>query len=546
MISFKVKGLQRCAYAAIKIIFLLSIASCNVKLYGPLEEFVNAIAAGKTIRVSVDDTIMGHDSDPVDFSYQKLGEVSEVKTVLLSNIGIIDMTVNTIILDMEGLGGIPYVLDTSSIELPLLLSPGDSISFDVQFQPSIVENHEAVLTSNIIIGSSDKEISAFKLNLSGIGETPEIYITSDGVTYTSGDDLRFAVDDTGGTVSKVLTIHNSSNVALDVSGISGTSAPFTIPGSNISVDALSSTTVTATFSPTAEGGFSSTITISSDDLDESSYILTLRGATTGSDPKLYGDLALWLDASKIVSTDTDEVNGTGYVVKWKDSSDLSHDALPFPSGGEVVENTGTDHERRIPQYVSSSINGKAAVRFDDADGITEDNNTANSAYYNGDILYISGQIIDYVQGMSVFVVLKPTDFFQDRMFLFGSNSPYLRIYDAYFWNDFMSMTNTTSGWSNPELDTSYLITNIVDNSDIVDNADRYRVWVNGTSGASNSIFYEALGIRLYNLDIGNYSSNFNRYGFDGDIAEIIIYGKSLSDTEVTEVHNYLNTKYALW
>lgn len=53
------------------------------------------------------------------------------------------------------------------------------------------------------------------------------------------------------------------------------------------------------------------------------------------------------------------------------------------------------------------------------------------------------------------------------------------------------------------------------------------------------------GLRVGNLDRDTPSSTVRAEAFDGQIAEVIVYGRALTATEIQQVYGYLNTKYAL-
>ena len=87
----KHNGLRAIGFSILLIIVLV-LLSCEVTFYEPLQDYIEAVASGKTLLVSVDDTVYTHDGDSVDFGSLELGETSEVRTVTIENIGVIDMT----------------------------------------------------------------------------------------------------------------------------------------------------------------------------------------------------------------------------------------------------------------------------------------------------------------------------------------------------------------------------------------------------------------------------------------------------------------------
>jgi hypothetical protein len=53
------------------------------------------------------------------------------------------------------------------------------------------------------------------------------------------------------------------------------------------------------------------------------------------------------------------------------------------------------------------------------------------------------------------------------------------------------------------------------------------------------------GVRIGNLDRDTPSSTMRAEAFDGQIAEVVIYGRTLTPTELQQVYDYFNTKYGL-
>ncbi|MBF9015803.1 MULTISPECIES: choice-of-anchor D domain-containing protein [unclassified Oceanispirochaeta] len=529
---------------------LLAAGSCKADFNVALEDYLSAVAGGKVIAVRIDDTRVEYGT-PVDFSYQKIGSSSDPTALTIENIGQIDMTVSAILVDMMGIAGTPYSLNMGDLELPLTLQPGESSSFEVVFNPTVIGpisggGHEELLNAAITIASNDAEYSAFSIPLTGTGALGEIAVYQSSTEYTNnGDPYLFDVTAAGSNTAALdFALKNTGNVDLAINGFSvdNTDAAFDIVhsiSSGLVIAAGESLIFSVAFDPDVDGGFPLTFTILSDDKDESTFEFNLRGAT--NIPHWLDDVAFWLDAEKILPAHLE----SGHVTKWIDVSGRGFDAESFNPGGVTVD------ERLLPEYIASGsgIGGKASVRFVNDDGLGDE----------GDLLYISSQVLDTVQGLSFFVVLQPgvIDASTTGMYLTGnatgsSLSPYFRVYTTYFFNRFMGMTYTSNSATGVPIDLKvpvsgkkYLITNIFDNETSVIE-DRHRNFVNGTDMNSISIINEPTGIRIPNLYIGNYYSIHSRYGFDGDIAEILIFSKSLTDAEVDLVHTYLNDKYAIY
>jgi len=531
--------------SSILLTVVLILFSCEVTFHEPLREYIQEVENGKTLRVSVDGTVMFHDSDPVDFSYQKIGIASEPRTVTIENTGIIDMIVNAVVLDLEGLGGNPYVIDISGISFPYEIKPDESTTFTVVFQPSVVGDHEAILTSNIIIASSDKEFGSFKLNLSGTGETGELTVLVDSNELNDSSIVYFSAVENPAASDKTLTLRNDSHVDLVVSGFTNPASPFSLvstPSTPFTIAAGASETVLARFSPDpSDGHFEDSFGIISDDVDESTYEVSMRAGTKA--PLVPGDPLIWLNAENITAADTVNMAlstaGNDYVASWPNAGFSAANGTYQAGGGADAD------ERRLPEYVSSvpGLNNKPAVLFVDANG---DTNTGN----DGDVLRIHPGNTYYDDG-TIIVVLRPTHTIVDaKTYLYGTSyTPYLRVYSTSFYNHVSNVLNSAYSLSEtPNQNTNYCLTNRFQlwDGETSTISDSYRFWYNGTEKTDGTNKIAGHTTRFYNLHIGNHSSTFQNYGFRGFIPEIIIYTEALDENAVTIIHNYLNTKYSIW
>ena len=123
--------------------------------------------------------------------------------------------------------------------------------------------------------------------------TPEIGVLGDGNPIDDGDMTPSVADDTdfgsadidGDTVTRVFTVTNTGDMALDLSGgvtITGTDAgDFSVTTQPAtSVAAAGNTTFVVQFDPSATGTRSATINIANDDADENPYDFAIQGEGT--------------------------------------------------------------------------------------------------------------------------------------------------------------------------------------------------------------------------------------------------------------------------
>jgi hypothetical protein len=162
--------------------------------------------------------------------------------------------------------------------------------------------------------------------------SPEINLQGNSVNITDGDSSPVAADHTdfgnavvgSTTVIRTFTIQNTGGAALTLAGaspyvtISGTNAAdfaiTAIPSNNIA--AAGSTTFQVTFTPSATGVRSATLTINNNDSDEGVYDFAIQGTGTASN---LSDLVLVAGSSPVTISSTVNNNapltsGTGVQV----------------------------------------------------------------------------------------------------------------------------------------------------------------------------------------------------------------------------------------
>jgi len=161
--------------------------------------------------------------------------------------------------------------------------PGGSTSFDVTFTPTTTGPKSTTLE----ITSDDPDESPYTFLLTGNGVGPDIRVTGNTLDIADGDTSSTGADGTdygsvpvATPVTHTFVIHNDGPAPLTLgpiviigSGDFVIDPPFPtspiVPGGSISVF--------VTFTPSSTGPRSATLSISSDDPDESPYTFTLDG-----------------------------------------------------------------------------------------------------------------------------------------------------------------------------------------------------------------------------------------------------------------------------
>lgn len=159
---------------------------------------------------------------------------------------------------------------------------------------------------------------------------PEIVITEAGVNVGDGTTLDFGATLVGTPVVKTLTIRNTGNAALNLSGLTLTGSGYTTGALPASIAAGASNTFTVTFNPTcgATPTFAGTLSFTTNDCSENPYNFNLTGTanTTPSAPTVTGTTTLCGGGT---TTLTASSVATSPVFQWYDAA----------SGGTLLAST---------------------------------------------------------------------------------------------------------------------------------------------------------------------------------------------------------------
>jgi hypothetical protein len=245
---------------------------------------INLVGNGTTI---VDGDAAPGVADGTDFGSTDITGGTVTRTFTIQNTGTGALT----------LTGTPLVAigGTNAADFAVTVLPAASVAaaasttFQVRFDPSAVGTRSATIT----VANSDANENPYNFAIQGTGATaPEINLVGNAVSIADGDATPAAADGTdfggarltGGTVTRTFTIQNTGTGALTLSG-----APLVaIGGANAadfsvsvlptaSVAAAGNTTFQVLFDPSAAGTLSATISIASNDANESPYDFAIQG-----------------------------------------------------------------------------------------------------------------------------------------------------------------------------------------------------------------------------------------------------------------------------
>lgn len=256
-------------------------------------------------------------ADDTDFGNADIAAGTVVNTFTIENTGTGTLSLT---------GASPYVVvsGTHAADFTVTANPSNSIAasgsttFDITFNPSAVGLRTATLT----IANDDGDEDPYNFNIQGTGTTHEINILGNATTITDGDVTPAVADDTdfgsvlvAGNVINTFTIENTGTGTLNLTGaspyvtITGThAADFSvtaIPGNSIAGGG--NTTFDITFSPSAIGLRTATLSIANNDSDENPYNFNIQGTGDTPEINIQGNSTTILDGDITPSTadDTD-------------------------------------------------------------------------------------------------------------------------------------------------------------------------------------------------------------------------------------------------
>jgi hypothetical protein len=139
------------------------------------------------------------------------------------------------------------------LNLPVTLNPGQSTSFNVQFNPTTA----AASTGSVVLGS-DAANTPTTVALSGTGVAAAYTLS------VSPSNVSFGNVTVGSTASRSVTVANTGNANVAISNVNLSGATFSLTGgSAVTLSPSQSTTLTVQFAPATSGAASSSISITS-------------------------------------------------------------------------------------------------------------------------------------------------------------------------------------------------------------------------------------------------------------------------------------------
>ena len=304
-------------------------------------------------------------ADHTDFGGVLTSSGTIVRTFTIENTGTATLTLDSASTPYVSIGGAHLGDFTISTAPSNSIAAGGSTTFNVTFDPSVDGTRNA--TIYISNNDSDEDPYTFAIRGTGLAGLPEINILGSSTSIIDGDASPDLLDftDFGNVVelaefTRTFTIENAGGADLELDGtptivIGGThAADFAVTDAPLTtISASGSTTFDITFTPSALGVRSATISIANNDDDEDPYNFSIQGTGVVAAPEM-----------NVVGNSTDITDGDDS----PDSGDHTDFGSVATASGNIVrtftiENTGTSALNLTDASPYVSISGTHAADF---------------------------------------------------------------------------------------------------------------------------------------------------------------------------------------
>jgi hypothetical protein len=241
------------------------------------------------------------------------------------------------------------------------------------------------------------------------------------------------------------------------------------------------------------------------------------------------NLSLWLKSDAGVS-----LSGS-FVTAWADQSGNG--------------NNTTDYGGYSPTFVTNVVNGKPVIRFGNGGDLTVLKTAPSSIGNTGNLTVIG--VYKYNDSGNVWAeVVAKTDLASESNSQFSLTAQFINGDNG--WTNAFGAMDISDGfnWDWSSTETSYANQWII-HEGISDVTNEYQaMYINGDE-VSASLSVSQINAVNIEIGIGNAGSDREPLspeygGFQGDIAEILIYDRAITISERQQVEAYLNTKYAIY
>jgi hypothetical protein len=172
---------------------------------------------------------------------------SSSQTIQISNSGNGVLTITQVSVSGPG-------FSVTGFSVPLSINPGQSSTFNAQFQPAATGSATGSIT---IVSNAPGSPAVLALSGSGVAATQTLSFSASSVSFGNVD------DGTSKTQNETVTNTGNSNVQISQIAIGGTGFSLTGASAPVTLSPSQSLTFGIAFSPTTAGGATGTVTVTS-------------------------------------------------------------------------------------------------------------------------------------------------------------------------------------------------------------------------------------------------------------------------------------------
>lgn len=250
-------------------------------------------------------------------------------------------------------------------------------------------------------------------------------------------------------------------------------------------------------------------------------------ATSNEVPQTITGLQLWLDASDINNNGSNPNNGTS-ISTWKDRSGFGNDASVLLGQNPGILNT-------------NQINGKSVVKFNRTSSVL-------GSVYNVPNVDIRAQNMPKITIFTVYKQGAQTSPVADQA-IWGCDDG---GWDRFFFSSFPSYSG---GGNNPDNGgvSQGTYANVVNNAGLLNKTQLLTAVYDNQTNLGSGVYFNGQNIATF-TDVTTLTDAKTslRIGFDGDdncyngdIAEMMVYNRKLTDCEIQTINKYLSNKYGV-
>ncbi len=247
---------------------------------------------GNAINIASGSTTINVDRN-TDFGSTDINTGSVTNNFIIENTGVNSLSI-TAVSSNSG----DFTVSFPATSIPAY----SSVTLPVTFNPTVAGTRNAVITIN----NNDSNEGTYTFAVRGIGTEQEINVQG-GTTPTNIPSGSTSISFTTGTnfgssaVTRTFTIQNTGTSNLNISSVASTLAEYAVSVSSNVVAPGSSATLTIVFNPSVVGTRAATITIVSNDSDESNYTFAVSANVTDREINVKGNGVSLINGHTLIS-----------------------------------------------------------------------------------------------------------------------------------------------------------------------------------------------------------------------------------------------------